>query len=142
MKLDNHRILDSLSKLRPTFKEAVLNHQNFTTNKNIKIPYNQEYFILTELPIEKHTWNEGDELSVKLTSSGQPMILAVSVGNNRKVKFYESYILHNTDSLASAEFTVLLPEITGKMEKLKVYLWNKDGNEAYIQQFEVKLLKL
>ncbi len=141
-KYNNRNILDSLLNVSRNFKEITLNHQNFEGQKGFRINGNQEYYKLLELALDKQIWSDGDELNISLMSSGKPMILAVSVGNARKARFYQSFSIHKTDSVVKAEFTVLLPEITGKREKLKVYLWNKDKNEAYIRQFEVKLLKL
>lgn len=141
-KVDNRKVLDSLLNLRSGFKEVVLTHQDFTEKGNIEILPNQEYFKLLEVYLKKNIWNDGDQINVQLSSFGKSLILVVSIGNDRRTKFYESFNIHNSDTLTNSEFTVLLPEITTKREKLKVYIWNNKGNEAYIQQFEVKLLKL
>lgn len=140
--INNQKVLDSLINLRPAFKEVVLAHQDFKGKGNIKISSDQEYYKLLEIPLKKCTWKNGDKLNVKLSSFGKPMILAVSIGNDRRTDFYEPFNTDNSDTLVNYEFTVLLPEITRKREKLKVYIWNNKGNEAYIRQFEVKLLKL
>lgn len=140
--IDNRKVLDSLLNLRSGFKEVILTRQDFTGKGNIEILPNQEYFKLLEVPLKKNTWNDGDQINVKLSSFGKPMILVVSIGNDQRSKFYESFNIHNADTFVNSELTVLLPEITGKRGKLKVYIWNNNGNEASIRQFEVKLLKL
>ncbi len=141
--VDNRKVLDSLLNFRSDdFKEVILAHQDFTGKEIIEILPNQEYFKLLEVPLKKNTWNDGDRLNVKLSGFGKPMILAVSIGNDRRIKFYESFNIHNSDTIVNSEFTVLLPEVTSKREKLKVYIWNNKGNIAYIRQFQVKLLKL
>jgi hypothetical protein len=142
---NNKQILDSLTAIKPNFSEIALLDHDYTdsgNNDGYKIKPQQEYLLLKELEVGNDDWASDDELNIKIVSSGKPVILAVSVGDNRKPYFYESFQLNNEEGTTVRNFNVSLPKLRKKNQKLKVYLWNNDNSEATIKHAEIKLMKL
>lgn len=141
---DNRKLLDSLADNGKPVGAQFLKKQNFSNESNpdgIKINAGDEYCVLLEMDIDKTTWEEGDELGIKLIGKGKPMLLVISVGNDKKAGFYQSFPIHKTGTDTIGEYNIQLPEITKRMQKLKVYLWNKEKVEATVRLVEVKIIK-
>ncbi len=142
MNLNNRSVLDSLLLLRPVLKESILLKKNFKDSKNtngIDIAGNMEFYMFKQMVISKKSWNEGDELHIKLSSTGDSMFLVVSTGGNSTLEFYRAFQI-NIDS-AIREYSITLPEIKKNKQMLKVYMWNPNNNKAHILQSEIKLLR-
>lgn len=142
---NNRQILDSLVSINPNFTEIPLLKLDYTSPGNPEgymIEPQQEYLLFKELEVSGDDWALGDELHVKVVSSGKPVILAVSVGNNRKPYFYETFQLNHDLETSTRDYKFALPPLKKKNQKLKVYLWNKDRLESNIKYAEIKLMKL
>ncbi|HEX3008886.1 MAG TPA: hypothetical protein VHO90_14880 [Bacteroidales bacterium] len=141
--VNNAQILDSLAAIKPAFKEVPLMSKDFRDRispHGLKISKQQEYYLFKELKLEEDSRDEGAGLKIKITSSGNPVVLAVSTSNGRKADFYDSVAINPTDSTSVSEFQTTLPA-TKKGQRLKIYIWNKDKNEATIYRIEIILLK-